>query len=84
MPPKGKKVEKVSETEEKQIRNEIEEIIRPRGAKPKKLHIIDEETKESLCGYSKGNDWRREPVDAWPIGHTELCPSCADEHFEHR
>lgn len=75
----------VTEEEEKQIREDIEEFTYGTRGTLTLLHIPEGDTTDPLCGYAKNNLWRRVPVDAFPvIGYRDICPHCAEEHFEHR
>ncbi|ELZ80118.1 hypothetical protein C455_07125 [Haloferax larsenii JCM 13917] len=74
-----------TEEEEREIRDEIEEFTHSTSGSPTLLHIPDGDTTDPLCGYTKGKNWRREPVTAFPaIGYRELCRHCAAEFFEER
>lgn len=75
-------VEPVSETDEKKIRDEIDEITHPTRASSKLLHIPDGDSIHPLCDQYNTDRWRREPVNTWPIGHTEMCRYCVKQYFE--
>lgn len=72
----------VSEAEETRIRDEIEEFTHPTSSGNSKLHIPEEESTAPLCPYTQKQAWRRAAVDAWPVGHRELCGHCVEEYFE--